>query len=235
MDQNDEKPSADSRELTEAALAESRAEAKEIAEFLAGRAAPEPPTQSRYSPVTEAAVAERRAEAKEIAEFLAGRAAPQPPTESRYSPVTAPETTGPGFSAAKDFVAFLNRTKHVWLIVVGAIVGLMLAITLLQSGFESFSKSRERRHEQAVASVTPDHLLARCGQPVEDLTRDVHPILMRTMTYQVSGSETYILEFSRTAEENSDWVFLSMKDKNGKSYETPEEEVAAMSCLNSRK
>jgi len=30
-------------------------------------------------------------------------------------------------------------------------------------------------------------------------------------------------------------VFLSMKDANGKSYETAEEKVSAMSCLNSRK
>lgn len=186
--------------------------------------------------LTEAAEAERQAEAKEIAEFLAGKAAPEPPKQSRYSPVTiAPQRNRAGASLAHDFVAFLNRTKRVWLMVVGAIVGLILVTTLAQRGFEWFSKSRERRHEQAVASLTPERLLARCGQPAEDVTREVYPVLMRTMTYQVRWSERYILEFSRTAEENSDWVFLSMKDGNGKSYETPEQEVAAMSCLNSRK
>ena len=55
------------------------------------------------------------------------------------------------------------------------------------------------------------------------------------LTYQMSGNETYIFDFSRTAEENSDWVFLSMKDAKGKSYETAEEKVGAMSCLNSGK
>lgn len=200
MDQNNQKPSAHSRGLTEAAVAERQAEAKEIAEFLAGKAAPEPPKQSPYSPVT-----------------------------------IAPDRNGAGASPAHDFVAFLNRTKRVWLMVVGAIVGLILVITLLQRGLEWFSRFRERRHEQAVASLTPEHLLARCGQPVEDVTREVYPVLMRTMSYQIRWSETYILEFSRTAEENSDWVFLSMKDGNGKSYETPEQKVAAMSCLNSRK
>ena len=200
MDQNNQKPSAYSRGLTEAAVAESQAEAKEIAEFLAGKAPPEPPTQSRYSPIT-----------------------------------IAPESNGAGVSLAHDFVTFLNQTKRVWLMVVGASFGLILVVTLLQRGLEWFSKSRERRHEQAVASVTPEHLLERCGQPVEDVTREVYPVLMRTMTYQVRSRETYILEFTRTAEENSDWVFLSMKDVNGKSYETPEERVAAMSCLNSRK
>jgi hypothetical protein len=196
----DQKPSAYSRDLTEAAIAESKAEAKEIVDFLVGKAPPEPPTQSRYSPIT-----------------------------------IAPESNRAGASLAHDFVTFLNQTKRVWLMVVGASVGLILVITLLQRGFEWFSKSRERRHEQAVASVTPEHLLARCGQPVEDVTREVYPVRMRTMTYQVRWRETYILEFSRTAEKNSDWVFLSMKDVNGKSFETPEEKVAAMSCLNSRK
>ena len=197
MDQNNRKPPAYPPGLTEAAAAESQAEAKEIAEYLAGKAAPEP-AQSRYSPVT-----------------------------------TAPESYGA--SLARDCVAFLNQTKHVWLMVVGAIVGLIFVITLLQRGFEWFSKSRERRHERAVASVTPEHLLARCGQPVQDVTREVYPVLMRTMTYQIGWRETYVLEFSRTAEENSDWVFLSMKDVNGKSYEKPGEKVTAMSCLNSWK
>ena len=200
MDQNNQKPSAYSRGLTEAAEAERQAEAKEIAEFLAGKAAPEPPKQSRYSPVT-----------------------------------IAPEINGQGASLAHDFVAFLNRTRRIWLMVVGAIVGLILVTTLLHRGFEWFSKSRERRHEQAVASLTPQHLQARCGQPAEDVSREVYSVLLRTMTYQIRWRETYIFEFSRTTEENSDWVFLSMKDGNGKSYETPEEKVAAMSCLNSRK
>ena len=135
----------------------------------------------------------------------------------------------------QEFVEFLKQTKRIWLMVVGAIVGLILLVTLAQRGFEWISKSRERKHEQAVASVTPEHLLARCGQPLEDTTKNVYPILMRTMTYQISRNETYVFDFSRTAEDKSDWVFLSMKDATGKSYETAEEKVAAMSCLNSRK
>ena len=182
-----------------------------------------------------AAVAERQAEAKEIAESIAGARAVGPAKASRYSPVTVSGSAARESSPANDFVDFLKQTKRVWLMVLGAIVGLILLVTLAQRGFEWFSKSRERKHEQAVASVTPEHLLARCGQPAEDTTRNLYPILMRTMTYQISREETYIFDFSRTAEEQSDWVFLSMKDANGKSYETAEEKVGAMSCLNSRK
>lgn len=185
--------------------------------------------------LTAAAVAERQAEAREIAASIAGPRAAGPAKASRYSPVNVSGSATRESSPVNDFVDFLKQTKRVWLMVVGGIVGLILLATLVQRGFEWFSKSRERKHEQAVASVTPEHLLARCGQPAEDTTRNLYPILMRTMTYQVSRSEAYIFDFSRTAEEQSDWVFLSMKDASGKGYETAEEKVAAMSCLNSRK
>jgi hypothetical protein len=188
-----------------------------------------------YGEVAAAAEAERQAEAREIAESLAGSRNAEPSKASRYSPVTVSGSVARESTPVTEFVDFLRQTKRVWLLVVGAIVGLILLVTLAQRGFAWFSKSRERKHEQAVASVTPEHLLARCGQPAEDTTRNLYPILMRTMTYQISRSETYIFDFSRTAEEQSDWVFLSMKDTNGKSYETAEEKVAAMSCLNSRK
>lgn len=185
--------------------------------------------------LTTAAVAERQAEAKEIAESLAGTRAEEAKKRSRYSPVTASGSAARESTPVSEFLDFLKQTKRVWLMVVGAIVGLILLVTLAQRGFEWIGKKRERRHEQAVASVTPEHLLARCGQPAEDTTRNLYPILMRTMTYKISREETYIFDFSRTAEEQSDWVFLSMKDANGKSYETAEEKVNAMSCLNSRK
>jgi hypothetical protein len=184
---------------------------------------------------TAAAVAERQAEAREIAESIAGTRPAGSPKASRYSPVTVSGSATRESSPVNDFVDFLKQTKRVWLMVVGAIVGLILLVTLAQRGFEWIGKKRERRHEQAVASATPEHLLARCGQPAEDTTRNLYPILMRTMIYQISRNEAYTFEFSRTAEEQSDWVFLSMKDATGKSYETAEEKVSAMSCLNSRK
>lgn len=183
-----------------------------------------------------AAIAERQAEAREIAESLTGKAAGQQPKPSRYSPWTVSRGSADGDSTpVSEFVGFLKQTKGIWVKVVGGIIGLILLVTLAERGFEWIGQKQERRHEQAVASTTPEHLLARCGQPLEDTTRNVYPILMRTMTYRISRSEMYVFDFSRTAEEQSDWVFLSMKDGNGKSYETAEEKVSAMSCLNSRK
>jgi len=194
-----------------------------------------PADHSSSSELAAAAIAERQAEAKEIAESLVGKRTAESPKQSRYSPVTVLPASAGGESSAAKFVGFLKQTKRVWLMAVGAIVGLIVLATLTERGYAWFSEKRQRKQEQAVASVTPEHLLARCGQPLEDTTKNVYPILIRTMTYQISRNETYIFDFSRTAEENSDWVFLSMKDANGKSYETAEEKVSAMSCLNSRR
>lgn len=193
--------------------------------------------RTKPSDLTAAAIAERQAEAKEIAASLAGRGTAQSPEASRYSPVTVSRERARGgeSSPVEEFVGFLKQTKRVWLAVVGTMVGLMLLIPLAERGFAWFREKRERMQEQAVASVTPERLLARCGPPLEDTTKNVYPILMRTMTYGISRNETYIFDFSRTAEQTSDWVFLSMKDANGKSYETAEEKVSAMSCLNSPK
>ena len=198
----------------------------------------DPTKQANHSSsgeLTAAAIAERQAEAKEIAGSLAGKRTAESLKQSRYSPVTVlPGSTSESFSVA-EFVGFLKQTKRVWLMAAGTIVGLIVLATVAERGYAWFSEKRARRQEHAVASVTPEHLLARCGQPLEDTTKSVYPILMRTMTYQISRNETYIFDFSRTAEETSEWVFLSMKDSNGKSYETVEEKVSAMSCLNSRK
>ena len=181
------------------------------------------------------ATEERQAEAKEIAESLVGRNVAESPKQSGYSPVTVSPATRES-SPAGEFVEFLKQTKHVWLIVVGGLFGLMVLFTLGKGLYQWASNAMERRSEQAVASVTPERLLARCGQPAEDVTKEVFPILMRTMRYQVGRNEAYVFSFSRTAEEKSDWVFLSMKDANdAKSYDTPEEKTGAMSCLNSRK
>jgi hypothetical protein len=58
---------------------------------------------------------------------------------------------------------------------------------------------------------------------------------MRTISYQ-AGDRTVVLTFSRTAEDKSDWVFLSMNDENGSaSYETPDTKIAALPCLDSTK
>jgi hypothetical protein len=56
-------------------------------------------------------------------------------------------------------------------------------------------------------------------------------MIKRTMGYKSGARGTLTFEFSRTAEDKSDWVFLSMSDENGATYSTPETQIAAMSCL----
>jgi hypothetical protein len=135
-----------------------------------------------------------------------------------------------------ELSGFLKRTWRLWVIAAGVFLAVMAIGTLAQRVAQWAWNARERRHETAVATVTPDRLIARCGEAAQDVTKEVFPIVMRTMSYQASGNQKLVLAFSRTAEEKSDWVFLSMNDESGAaSYDTPDAKIAALPCLNSRK
>lgn len=139
-------------------------------------------------------------------------------------------------SAYQSLADFTKRTSRMWLMVTGALFGLMVMVILVKDVVQWARDRRERRQEQAVASVTPDRLIVLCGQPAEDITKEVYPILMRTMSYQPRSSQKLVVAFSRTAEEKSEWVFLSMKDEiETMTYDTPEAKIAALPCLDSKK
>jgi hypothetical protein len=144
-------------------------------------------------------------------------------------PAVAAGTTG-------EFAAFLNRTKHIWLGVAVAIFGTMVVVTVATRMSERARNAREKRQEQAVLEVMPDKLIARCGPPAEDVTKEMYPVVLRTMSYQRGENEKIVFEFSKTAEANSAWVFLSMKDQSGtRGFETTEAKIAALPCLDSMK
>ena len=154
---------------------------------------------------------------------------------SRYSPVriAAPQTAE---SQLADFVAFLKRTRRIWAIAIGMFVGLILTVALLQKMTEMAKIAQQRRFDKAIASMTPEHLIARCGKPAEDVTKEVFPVILRTIRYDGGSSEKLTFAFSRTAEQQSDWVFLTMKDENGtRNFDTPESKILAFSCLDSTK
>ena len=131
-----------------------------------------------------------------------------------------------------EFLEFLKRTKYIWLIAALFIFGLLAAVTAVKRMSQRAAVVHEERHQTAAATITPDTLTARCGQPTADVTKDIYPMITRTMSYETADGNI-IFSFSRTAEAKSEWVFLSMKDDSGaKSYDTPDEKVAAMSCLN---
>lgn len=135
-----------------------------------------------------------------------------------------------------EIFGFLKRTKRVWLIAAGILIGVMALINLTERAAEWARNARERRQLHAMATLTPERLFARCGAAAEDVTKEVYPVVMRTVSYQPRGKERLVMAFSRTAEEQSDWVFLSMQDANGSgSYDTPEAKIAALPCLDSKK
>ena len=95
--------------------------------------------------------------------------------------------------------AFLKRTKRVWLMTAGILIGAAALVNLSARAAEWAKNVRERRQLHAMATLTPDHLFARCGAAVLDETKVVYPVLMRTVSYQPRGGEKLVISFSRTA------------------------------------
>jgi hypothetical protein len=191
------------------------------------------PASSTESPTTTAT--ESRGETLMSAESPEAAKAPHQAQPSRYNPVIINSPKGADSQFA-DFVAFLKRTWRIWAIAIGTFAGLILVVALLQKLTEMAKVAEQRRFEKAIASVTPEHLIARCGQPAEDVSKEVFPVVMRTIRYERGRSEKLLLTFSKTAEQQSDWVFLTMKDENGTgSFDTPESKILALSCLDSTK
>jgi len=137
-------------------------------------------------------------------------------------------------TSLEEFSAFLKHTKRVWLMAAGILIGAMALVNLTARAAEWAKNVRERRQLHAMATLTPDHLFTRCGTAVLDETKVVYPVLMRTISYRPRGGEKLLVSFSRTAEEKSDWVFLSMENENGATYDTPEAKIAALPCLDSK-
>ena len=147
-----------------------------------------------------------------------------------------PERPSLPHSWATDLLEYLNRSKWVLLGLAGAALASMALVSVQKGMAERARIAEEKRRETAAATVTPETLIARCGPAAEDTTKDMYPVVTRTMIYAGPGNERIVFQFSRTAEENSDWVFLSMKNENkSKSYDTPEAKIAGLPCVDAKK
>jgi hypothetical protein len=162
-----------------------------------------------------------------------GEARPAPPADSP-EPADEKKTAGPMAAArATETVKFrlpLKITQQTWLIAATVLLGLVTLMILSRATGRN-KAAKEMQVDRTVESLTPESLIAMCGQPAEDATKDLYPMIKRTMIYKSNEKGTMTLEFSRTAEEKSAWVFLSISDENGATYSTPETQIAAMPCL----
>jgi hypothetical protein len=131
---------------------------------------------------------------------------------------------------AAKFAFPLHITQQTWLIVSTLFLGVMALLIFSRTGPKTKAVA-EVREEKTVEALTPENLLTKCGPPVEDVTKDLYPMIKRTMSYKPNGKGTLTFEFSRTSQEKSEWLFLSMSDENGATYATPETQTVAMPCL----
>jgi hypothetical protein len=121
-------------------------------------------------------------------------------------------------------------------LIVGGLIVALLAVAYLVGIPQWLKQRKENRQWTVVNNLTPDRLLRRCGKPLSDETRDIYPVIARDIRYEAEPSGTVVLKFSRTAEESSDWVFMSMQDaSSGATYDTPIAKITALSCLDSSK
>lgn len=137
--------------------------------------------------------------------------------------------------AAIRFLGGGRPLQQKLLIAGGMIAGIVLVSYVL--GIPQWMKQhRENRQWVVVNKLTPESLIRRCGAPLSDETKDLYPVITRDVSYAASSSGTVVLKFSRTAEEQSDWVFMAMQDAaTGASYDTPVAKISALSCLDSSK
>jgi hypothetical protein len=121
------------------------------------------------------------------------------------------------------------------LLIAAACVAGIAGVRVLIAAPGWFKQRRENRQFIAANNLTPERLIARCGPPVTDETRNLYPIIARDLSYKSNTQGTIVFKFSKTAEESSDWVFMSMQDSNGGDYESPRAKISALSCLDSSK
>jgi hypothetical protein len=124
------------------------------------------------------------------------------------------------------------------LVFLAGIATVKVGTTMKRAREARLKVARENRQWTAVNNLTPEQLINRCGQPVEDHTKDLYPMVAREMSYKSSDEGMVVMAFSKTGEEGSNWVFMSMKTlSRGKeyNYETPSAKIAALPCLDSQK
>jgi hypothetical protein len=121
------------------------------------------------------------------------------------------------------------------LIAAGCVAGI-IGLRVLIATPKWFKQRRDNRQFIAVNNLTPERLMARCGPPIADETRNLYPMIARDMSYTSGSRRTIVFKFSKTAEPSSNWVFTSMQDSTGGTeYESPGAKISAFGCLDSQK
>jgi hypothetical protein len=160
------------------------------------------------------------------------------PSQPVKSPVVPPLQPPPS-EEPSGFAQFLRSllatqvSQRTGLVIVTVFLAMM---TLLILSYMPRRVVQDKSADRTLESLTPELVAARCGPPAEDVTKDLYPMMTRTMSYKPTGLGSVVLEFTRTSEETSQWLFLSMKDGTGTiKYQTTEMQFAALPCLASKK
>src|SRR5262249_29413973 len=118
------------------------------------------PTVSKAGHLAEQATADESS-------CCAGDAHVPPRQPGVYAAITVDTKSGAD-ARLSDFLAFLKGSWRIWATVIGAAGAVIVAFLAFQTLAQMTRTAQLKRYDQAVANLTPDHLIARCGQPAED-------------------------------------------------------------------
>ncbi len=89
------------------------------------------------------------------------------------------------------------------LLIAAACVAGIVGVRALIAAPGWFKERRENRQFIAVNNVTPERLIARCGPPMGDQTRDLYPIVARDMRYKSESGGIIVFKFISKIEKQS--------------------------------
>src|SRR5437660_8724118 len=101
--------------------------------------------------------------------------------------------------------------KSKLLIALGCVAGI-IGVRVLVAAPGWFKQRRDNRQFIAVNNLTPERLIARCGSPVGDETKNLYPIIARDLTYTSESRGRMVLKSSKRPEKQSAWEFMSRQD-----------------------
>ena len=119
-------------------------------------------------------------------------------------------------------------------IAAGVFLGIIAVLIVLKIP-TWIDEARNQHYQSVMSALTPDKLIARCGQPLKDTTDP--PLGWRSMYYKDSFGGTVLVQFLHDNKERSKWYFLSMQDvfelndKVGNDRKGADMQVYALPCV----
>jgi hypothetical protein len=120
-----------------------------------------------------------------------GEPAPSQPLKSPEPPPVSPlpiSAEPSGIGQLWKSVLATQVSQRTWLVVATVFLGMVI---LLIFSFIPRRSPQAKPTDHTLESITPELVTARCGQPAEDVTKDLYPMMTRTTSPPDSGASSW--------------------------------------------